>query len=45
MMICGTASLIGQDVAAANGAQPREIARFSRELGRVQDTVFSRPAS
>ena len=34
-----------QDVAAANGAKPREVARFARELGMVQDTIFSRPAS
>jgi hypothetical protein len=33
-----------QDVAAANGAQPREIARFARELGMVHDAIFSRPS-
>jgi len=32
-----------QDVAAANGAQPREIARFARELGMVHNTIFSSP--
>jgi hypothetical protein len=34
-----------QDVAAANGAEPREVARFARELGMVQDTIFSGPTS
>jgi len=32
-----------QDVGAANGAQPREIARFARELGMVHDTIFPGP--
>jgi len=42
-MICGIASLVGRNVAAANGAQPREIARFASELGMVHDTIFPRP--